>query len=98
LYAAPEDYFAAMNRVEQRLDIAPSPKPEINTETQYEVVNVQERKQLLAWIDLPSLPELPQADRLLLTAEMRRELLQNVSPPAQLPIQEVMQVFEEASP
>ena len=87
-----------MNRVEQRLEIAPTPKPNGIAETQYEVVNVQERKQLLAWVDLLSLPELPQADRLSIAAEMRRELVGRLFPPVQMPIRDVMRVLEEASP
>ena len=92
-----EDFYAAMQRVEQRLDIISVPKeePEKDVETQSEVVKVQERQRLLAWVDLLSLPELPQAERLSIVSEMRRELEGEV---LQLRVSAAMPVLEEASP
>jgi hypothetical protein len=44
------------------------------------------------------LAALPDADRLSIVAEMRRELVGRLSPPVQMPIRDVMRVLEEASP
>lgn len=49
-----DDYFAAMERVEQRLDILPEPKPE----PEDEVANVQEETMLFQFIQRLELPEL----------------------------------------
>jgi site-specific recombinase XerD len=100
-----DDYFAAMQRVEQRLDIIStvsgeivSKEPDPAPEKKDEVIKVQDCAQLLAWVDLLSLPELPQAERLLIAAQMKRELAGSISLPVQLPASNTMQIFEEASP
>jgi hypothetical protein len=100
-----DDYFAAMQRVEQRLDIIPtvsggivSKEPDPAPEKKDEVIKVQDRAQLLAWVDLLSLPGLPQADRLSIAAQVKRELVGSSSPLVQLPASNTMQIFEEASP
>jgi site-specific recombinase XerD len=70
--AVAEDYFAAMSRVEPRLDIAPVSKPE--PETEYEVIKVPERAQLLAWVEQLALPELCQEERLEISESLKRAL------------------------
>lgn len=62
-----EDYFAAMQRVEQRLEIVPEPKEE----TKYEVVKVQEPDKLLQLIEQLELPELCLEERLDLASQLR---------------------------
>ena len=58
-----DDYFAAMQRIEQRLDIAP--------ETNDEVVKVQERAQVLRWVERLAQPELCLEDRLSAVEQLR---------------------------
>jgi hypothetical protein len=65
-----EDYFAAMSRVEQRLEIAP--KPELENETTDEVVKVPEETQIISWIDRLALPELCQVERLEIADQLKR--------------------------
>jgi hypothetical protein len=73
-----EDYFAAMSRVEQRLDIAlPPPKPEPIIED--EVVKVQEPAQLLAWIEQLTKPELCQKERLEIASYLKQALSLNLA-------------------
>jgi site-specific recombinase XerD len=68
-----DDYFAAMSRVEQRMEIAPAPKPEpVNA---YEVVKVPEPFQMLAWLEQLALPELPSDQRLEIAGSLRQALL-----------------------
>jgi hypothetical protein len=67
-----EDYFAAMQRVEQRLDISPAPKEEPQPEN--EVVNVQPADQVLFWIERLALPELCQQERLEIAASLKQAL------------------------
>jgi hypothetical protein len=76
-----EDYFAAMQRVEQRLEITPS-KQEIQTDDD---VKVQEHAQLLAWVDLLSLPELSQDERLEISKNLRQALFPSM-PQQSLPV------------
>jgi integrase/recombinase XerC len=59
--AVAEDYFAAMLRVEQRLEIAPV--TEQQPKAKNEVVNVPARGQLLAWVEQLAQPELGQEER-----------------------------------
>ena len=70
-----EDYFAAMSRVEQRLEIAPAPEQE--PETEDEVVKVPERAQLLAWVERLALPELCQKERVEITERLKQVLSLN---------------------
>jgi hypothetical protein len=65
-----EDYFAAMQRVEERLDILPEPKQE----TEYEVVKVHEPTKAHQLIEQLEIPELGYEERLGLTLQLR-ELL-----------------------
>jgi hypothetical protein len=64
-----EDYFAAMERVEQRLEIASA--PEQNTD---EVVKVQERAQLLIFAEQLAKPELCFEERISIVVELRQIL------------------------
>lgn len=77
-----EDYFAAMQRVEQRLDIVPEPKEEPKPEN--EVVSVQE-PQVLFWLERLAQPELCQQERLEIAANLKQMLCLNfanqLSPP-----------------
>jgi Phage integrase family len=79
-----EDYFAAMSRVEQRLEIAPVAEPEPKDED--EVVKVPEPAQLLAWVEQLALPELCQEERLEIAESLKRALSQGLArqhaPPA----------------
>ena len=85
-----EDYFAAMQRVEQRLDIVPvsQEKPQMENE----VVNVQPvlaqpgpPDQVLFWLERLALPELCQQERLEIAASLKQVLCLNfasqLSPP-----------------
>ena len=56
-----EDYFKAMERVEQRLNVFPERK-EVPKENA--VVNEQERSQVIVWVERLALPELCQQERL----------------------------------
>ena len=62
-----DDYFTAMQRVEQRLEIVPEPKQE----TKYEVVNVQKSVQVFQLIEQLELPELCLEARLDITSQLR---------------------------
>lgn len=79
-----EDYFAAMSRVEQRMEIAPVPNDE--PETGYEVVKVPEPAQLLDWVEQLASPNLCQEERYEIAASLKRALSLNYffehAPPA----------------
>ena len=60
-----EDYFAAMERVEQRLEIVPGQQKDI------EVVKVQEPEKLIQLIERLELPELCFEERLVITLQLR---------------------------
>jgi hypothetical protein len=65
-----EDYFAAMQRVEQRLEIAPPAK--IGEElANSEVVKVQETTRIFRLIEQLELPELGFEDRLGIASQLR---------------------------
>jgi len=66
-----EDYFAAMARVEQRLDIVPEPEPETE---EYEVVNVQDSSQIMLWVEQLARSELCPQERLELAENIKRVL------------------------
>jgi hypothetical protein len=65
-----EDYFAAMQRVEQRLEIVPEPKQEAEDE----VVKVQEPIILFQLIQQLELPELCLQERLGIASQLRKAL------------------------
>jgi len=60
-----EDYFAAMERVEQRLEIVPTEQKKI------EVVKVQEPAKVLQLIEQLEIPELCFEERLGITLQLR---------------------------
>jgi hypothetical protein len=64
-----EDYYAAMDKIEKRLDLADG------TDSINDLVNVNERAQLLELVGLLAKPELDRQTRLDLTAQMRQMLL-----------------------
>lgn len=76
-----DDYFAAMSRVEERLDLSP-PKQESQTD---EVVNVPETTQILGWIDLLALPELGQDERLEVAERLKEALFPGLPVPQHPP-------------
>jgi hypothetical protein len=61
-----EDYFTAMQRVEQRLSIEPEPVQEI--------VKVQ-KEQLLFWVERLSQPELCPTERMDIAENLKRALV-----------------------
>ncbi len=65
-----EDYFAAIQRVEERLNIVPEPEQE----TEDEVVKVREQAKLFQLIEQWELPELCHEERLGITAQLRQVL------------------------
>jgi site-specific recombinase XerD len=74
-----EDYFAAMERVEQRLEIVPEPK----RETEYEVVNVREQTQVFQLVERLEMPELCFDERLGIVGQLRVALVGTVREHAQ---------------
>jgi len=74
-----DDYFAAMSRVEQRMEIGPLPKPAEETNHEDEVVKEQENTQLVTWLDRLALPELCQVERLELVDQIKRALSLNLT-------------------
>jgi site-specific recombinase XerD len=72
-----EDYFTAMSRVEQRLEIAPVAESEPMTND--EVVKVPEPAQLLAWVEQLARPELCQNERLEIAASLKQALSQGLA-------------------
>ncbi len=70
-----DDYFAAMQRVEQRLDIVPEPEQEISDE----IVNVLPTAQLMVWVERLALPELCQKERLEIANSLKQALFLNIA-------------------
>ncbi len=66
-----DDYFAAMQRVEQRLQLSKEKKDE--------VVKVQEYAQLLVWLERLAAPELCQKERLDIAESLKQALLLGVA-------------------
>jgi len=77
-----DDYFAAMERVEQRLVIVPEPKQK----TKDEVVKEREQTQVLQLIEWLELPELCLEERLDIASQLREALgsVQEHAPPEKL--------------
>ena len=69
-----EDYFAAMQRVEQRLEIVPEPK----LDTELEVVKVQEPTKILQLIQQLEAPELCFEARSYIVSQLRDVLINGV--------------------
>jgi hypothetical protein len=69
-----EDYFKAMEQVEQRLNILPAQKEELKPE--YEIVNVlSPDSQVFAWIERLALPELCPEERLEIAGQLKQVLV-----------------------
>ena len=72
-----EDYYAAMQRVEQRLSVLPAePEPDeapAEEEKQDEIVKVPTVK-IMTWMELLSLPELDREERLEIAEGLRQAL------------------------
>jgi len=81
-----EDYFTAMSRVEQRMDIAPLSKPGKENNHEDEVVKEQERTQMVTWLERLALPELCQDERVEIVSQLKQALVRNLAgshaPPA----------------
>ena len=75
-----DDYFAAMARVEQRLNIVPAPTQEPLLE------KTPQPDQVLVWIERLAVPELCQKERLEIAAHLKQVLYlsftNQLSPPA----------------
>jgi integrase len=69
-----DDYFAAMSRVEQRMEITPLPKPAEETNPEDEVVKEQENEQIITWLEQLLLPELCQDERVDIVEQLKRAL------------------------
>ncbi len=74
--------FAAMQRVEQRLEILPEPKQE----TKDEVVKVLPTTQLLAWVEQLAQPQLCQEERLEIAENLKQALASNLAYEYSLPM------------
>jgi integrase/recombinase XerC len=77
-----DDYFAAMERVEQRLNVLPASvaAAEPKAEAHDEVIKVQDRAQFLAWVELLTQPELAQDERLATAWQLKQVLAAAASP------------------
>jgi len=102
-----DDYFAAMQRIEQRLDVAPAAPDGISPPEpakKDEVIKVQDREQLVAWVELLSQPELSQAERLSIAWQLKQALAGNHNtgepslPTFPVPIEQEKHVLEYVSP
>lgn len=69
-----DDYFNAMQRVEQRLNVLPPPKEEPPAE----IVQEPEYTQLLVWVERLALPELCQKERIEIAAQLKSALCFNL--------------------
>jgi len=69
-----EDYFSAMSRVEQRLNIVPGH-------------DVEEGGQVLVWIERLALPELGYGERLEIARGLRQALVSSTSTSVSIPMQ-----------
>lgn len=74
-----DDYFTAMSRVEQRMEIAPLQNPVENANQEYEVVKEQENPQLAIWLERLALPELCQEERLEIVDHIKYALSLNLT-------------------
>ncbi len=70
-----DDYFAAMQRIEQRLEITPPESPE----EEHEAVNVPERTQMLGWIEQLAQPELSAEARMRIAAQLLRLMTPHIA-------------------
>ncbi len=69
-----DDYFAAMSRVEERMEIAPLPKPTGETNQEYKIVKDLEKTQIVTWLERLALPELCHEERLEIVEHLKYAL------------------------
>lgn len=69
-----DDYFAAMERVEQRLQIIPPEYRKSEEKNKDEVVKVQTRAQVRAWFEQLAQPELCFEERIGIVSQLRTVL------------------------
>ena len=84
-----DDYFAAMQRVEQRLELPSAPKEDPKTKETMdpEIVGEPEYAQVLIWVEQLAQPKLRRSERLEVATQLRQLLvfeLQAHPPPRQL--------------
>ncbi len=79
-----EDYFKAMERVEQRLDIVPINKEEPKPE--YEAIKVPPDAQVFGWIERLTLSDLCQKERLEIAAQLKQALVSTFASQASPPL------------
>jgi len=71
-----DDYFNAMQRVEQRLDVAPAPQETAPSETSNPgIVQAPERAEMLLWVEKLAQPELCLSERLEVMTLLRQLLI-----------------------
>lgn len=85
-----DDYFAAMSRVEQRMEIAPLPKPAEETTKEDEIVKEQEKAQIVTWLERLALPQLGQEERLEIVEQLKRALSLSLTRPHAPPVTAVV--------
>ena len=78
-----EDYFKAMERVEQRLNVVPVKKEEPRESS---IVNVPERSQVIVWVERLALPELCQQERLEIAESLKQVLSISYASPLLPPV------------
>ncbi|RPJ39030.1 MAG: hypothetical protein EHM35_03250, partial [Planctomycetaceae bacterium] len=83
-----EDYYAAMDRVEQRLQIAPPATLPADEADESELLQDEERKQLLDLADLLADPDLNLEDRIELVERVRQVLNHNGLPEKEEPTEQ----------
>ena len=69
-----DDYFAAMSRVEERMEIGLAPKPTEDTNQEYEVVKDLKKTQIVTWLEPLALPELCHEERLEIVEHLKYAL------------------------
>ncbi len=79
-----DEFYAAMERVEQRLEILPvedDVEDEAAVEEEVEVVKVQDKALVWNWIQRLEQEELSRSDRVLIAASLRQTFFQAGVPP-----------------
>ena len=79
-----DDYFAAMQRVEQRLEIMLAPKEVAKPETEY--VCESKPGQVPVWLESLTLPELCQAERFEIAKQLKQTLFLGFADPISPPV------------
>lgn len=63
-----------MSRVEQRMEIAPLPKPAEDTNQEDDVVKEQVKVQIVTWLERLALPQLGQEERVEIVEQLKKAL------------------------